>query len=157
MYFEKAPYTNSCKWDFHCRLNTPGSLRSRPGVLKLLNVLDDLEDPHLGKECHVSKAGGSITKAERRDGKERRTEKESLASPLSTNAEEQLTRFHFLFSSIDFTLWNEITSGHIFKLNQTSAFRRVTVWLYPQVSRPIFSKHKGSREFYQQRPFCEKC
>ena len=40
-------------------------------------------------------------------------------------------------------------------MNQTSAFRKCTIWLCPQVSRQILNKFKEVGKFYKQRAFCE--
>lgn len=90
-------HTDSCTRELHCGPNASGSLHSRQGVLRLLNVLDNPEDTQQGTECYLSKAGGSSTGGGRRAGKKRRTGKESLMSPFSIKAEEQLTCFHFFF------------------------------------------------------------
>lgn len=67
-------HTDSCMWELHCGPNASGSLHSRQGVLRLLNVLDNPEDTHQGTECYLSKAGGSSTGGGRRAGKKRRTQ-----------------------------------------------------------------------------------
>lgn len=90
--FEKAMYINSSVGSSTLtRCPRFSALYSR-SLLKLSNILESLVDAHMRPECNLSKAGESIRKEEREEGKENK--KRITDSHFSPNVYEQLTRFH---------------------------------------------------------------